>query len=108
MALRVYRALARRYPAATKGHRRGEDPFQTLIVTILSAQTTDRQVDEIAPALFSRFPTPQALARAPVEEVEGIIHSTGFFHAKARHLSAASVSWSGLMRAGTNAAWLNR
>ena len=89
-ALRIYRALAKRYPEALGEDGEQADPFRVLITTILSAQTTDRQVDEIAPALFSRFPTPAALSRAPVEEVEGIIHSTGFFHAKARHILAAS------------------
>ena len=91
-ALRIYHALAKRYPEAIPRdrERNSGSPFRVLICTILSAQTTDRQVDEIAPALFSRFPAPQALARAPVEEVEEIIHSTGFFHAKARHIIAAS------------------
>jgi len=89
-ALRVYRALAGRYPEAMKGPRRGGNPFQVLIITILSAQTTDRQVDRIAPSLFSRFPTPGSLANAPVGEVEEIIHSTGFYHAKARNIIAAS------------------
>ncbi|HMA05834.1 MAG TPA: endonuclease III [Methanomicrobiales archaeon] len=85
-ALRVYRALATRYPEAMKGHRRGGNPFQVLITTILSAQTTDRAVDGIAPALFRRYPTPEALAHAEAEEVEAIIHPTGFFHTKARHI----------------------
>jgi endonuclease-3 len=90
IALRVYRALAGRYPEALEDDDTPPDPFRVLISTILSAQTTDRQVDEIAPALFSRFPDPAALARAPLEEVEAIIHPTGFFHAKARHIIAAS------------------
>jgi endonuclease-3 len=89
-AVRIYRALARRYPEALEEDDDPADPFQVLIATILSAQTTDRQVDGIAPALFSRFPTPAALAQAPAGEVEEIIHSTGFFHAKARHIIAAS------------------
>jgi endonuclease III len=89
-ALRVYRALVGRYPGAMKGPRRGGNPFQVLIITILSAQTTDRQVDGIAPSLFSRFPAPGSLARAKVREVEEIIHSTGFFHVKARNIIAAS------------------
>jgi endonuclease-3 len=89
-ALRIYRALAKRYPEALEEDDEPADPFRVLIATILSAQTTDRQVDEIAPALFARFPTPAALARGPVAEVEEIIHSTGFFHEKARHIIAAS------------------
>jgi endonuclease-3 len=89
-ALRIYRALAGRYPEALDDGDEPEDPFRVLISTILSAQTTDRQVDEIAPVLFSRFPTPGALSRAHAEEVEAIIHPTGFFHAKARHIISAS------------------
>ena len=94
-ALRIYRALAKRYPEALEEDDLPPDPFRVLITTILSAQTTDRQVDEITPELFSRFPTPSALAHAPVEGVEAIIHSTGFFHAKARHIIAASVALEG-------------
>jgi endonuclease-3 len=89
-ALRIYRALAARYPEALEGEDAPGDPFQVLISTVLSAQTTDRQVGEVAPTLFDRYPTPGALARAPVEEVEAIIHSTGFFHAKARNIIATS------------------
>ena len=91
IALRIYRALAKRYPEALEeDDGRPGDPFRVLISTILSAQTTDRQVDEIAPELFSRFPAPEALARASPGEVEEIIHPTGFYHVKARHIIAAS------------------
>ncbi|MDD1678934.1 MAG: endonuclease III [Methanomicrobiales archaeon] len=61
-------------------------PFQVLILTILSAQTTDFSVDKVREPLFTRFPTPAALAAARPEEVEEIIHSLGFFRVKARHL----------------------
>jgi endonuclease-3 len=90
-ARQIFRALAKRYPEAL-GEDLGdpESPFQILIMTILSAQTTDRQVGEVAPLLLERHPTPDALARAPVEEVEEIIRSTGFYHMKARHIIAAS------------------
>ncbi|HTY52332.1 MAG TPA: endonuclease III [Methanomicrobiales archaeon] len=90
IALHIYRALARRYPEAYRRDYGTRSPFRVLITTILSAQTTDRQVDGIAPALFSRFPTPEALAVASQGEVEDIVHPTGFFHTKARHIIAAS------------------
>jgi len=61
-----------------------------MILTILSAQTTDATVNKVAPSLFARFPTPESLAGADLEEVEGIIHRTGFFHAKARHITGAA------------------
>ncbi|MGA2933580.1 MAG: endonuclease III [Methanomicrobiales archaeon] len=89
-ALRIFRALAGRYPEALEPDRDRGSSFQVLISTVLSAQTTDRSVDAVAPALFSRFPTPQSLAGADIGEIEEIIHSTGFFHMKARHIIAAS------------------
>ena len=85
-ALRIFRALAGRYPDALEPDGDRGSPFQVLISTILSAQTTDRSVDAVAPTLFSRFPTPQSLAGADIGEIEAIIHSTGFFHTKARHI----------------------
>ena len=87
---KVYRVLCSKYPDAAWKQRHFRSPFQILILTILSAQTTDRQVDAIADSLFSRYPDPAALASALTPELEGIIHSTGFFHAKARHIMGAS------------------
>lgn len=60
------------------------DPFQLVTATILSAQTTDVRVNATTPALFERFPTPQALAGADPAEVEVLIHATGFFRQKAK------------------------
>jgi endonuclease-3 len=65
-------------------------PFEVLILTILSAQTTDRAVLMVEKPLFARYPTPAALARAEIADVEEIIHSLGFYHAKARHIIAAA------------------
>jgi endonuclease III len=59
-------------------------PWQLLVSVILSAQTTDVTVNAVTPVLFARFPTPEALASAPQEAVEEIIHRTGFFRSKAR------------------------
>ena len=61
-------------------------PFQLLVATILSAQTTDERVNMVTPALFARYPDAPALASADPAELEEIIHSTGFFRAKARNL----------------------
>jgi endonuclease-3 len=63
-----------------------DGPFQLLVATILSAQTTDERVNMVTPALFARYPDPAALAAADPLELEEIIHSTGFFRAKARSL----------------------
>ncbi len=59
------------------------NPFELSVATILSAQCTDERVNQVTPVLFSRFPTPIALAEASLPEVERIIRSTGFFRAKA-------------------------
>ena len=64
--------------------------YELLFSTRLSAQCTDERVNQVTPTLFSRFPTLEALANADVAEVEEIIHSTGFFRAKARDIVAAS------------------
>ena len=56
------------------------------MATILSAQSTDRRVNEVTPALFARLPTAAAYAAVAPEELEEVIHSTGFFRAKARSL----------------------
>lgn len=61
-------------------------PFQLLVATILSAQCTDVRVNLVTPALFVRYPTPEALADAESEDVEALIRSTGFFRNKARSL----------------------
>lgn len=61
-------------------------PFELLVATQLSAQCTDKQVNLVTPALFTRWPDARALALAPVEELESVIHSTGFYKNKSRNL----------------------
>jgi endonuclease-3 len=67
-----------------------ENAWQLLIATILSAQSTDRMVNKVTPALFARFPTPAALGEADQSELETLIKSTGFFRNKAKSIRAAS------------------
>lgn len=64
--------------------------FELLVATILSAQTTDRQVNRVTGALFEKFPRAAALAAAPLHEIEPLIRPTGFFHNKARHIKACA------------------
>ena len=66
------------------------NPFELLVATILSAQCTDERVNLVMPALFARYPTPQALAAADRSELEDLIRSTGFFRSKASHILGAS------------------
>lgn len=63
-----------------------QNPYQLLVATILSAQSTDAGVNRVTPALFQRYPDAAALSSATAEELEPLIHSTGFFRAKARSL----------------------
>jgi len=61
-------------------------PFQLLVATILSAQCTDKRVNMVTGGLFSRWPTPALLAAACQSELETVIRSTGFYHAKAKNI----------------------
>ena len=61
-------------------------PFELLVATILSAQSTDAGVNMVTPALFKRYPDARALAKATTDELEPQIHSTGFFRAKSKAL----------------------
>ena len=62
------------------------NPFQCLIAVSLSAQTNDKSVNEVTPALFLAYPDPFALAKADPREVEGYIKRLGLYHNKAKHL----------------------
>jgi len=62
------------------------DCFELLCAVMMSAQTTDEQVNAVTPALFARYPDAAAMAAAEPEDIEPIIRSIGFFHTKARHL----------------------
>ncbi len=65
-----------------------DTPLQLLVATILSAQSTDRRVNLVTPALFERYADADALAAADSEELEELIRSTGFFRQKAKNLKA--------------------
>jgi endonuclease-3 len=79
----ILKTLGARYPDADT-ELVFENPFQLLVATILSAQTTDRRVNEVTPLLFRRWPDARALARAPIDEVERVVMPTGFFRQKSR------------------------
>ena len=67
-------------------------PFQLLIATILSAQCTDARVNLVTPTLFSAFPDARSLSKASQDKIEEIIHSTGFYKAKAKNIIACSAA----------------
>ena len=66
------------------------DAWELLVATILSAQCTDARVNMVTPALFAKYPTPQAFADADLSELEQDIRSTGFYHNKARNIKACA------------------
>lgn len=88
-ARRINRELAEVYPYAHP-ELDFENPFQLLVATVLSAQTTDLRVNQTTPALFAKYPTPEDLAAAQPEEVEEILRPTGFFRAKTRSVMGLS------------------
>ncbi|MFF9113073.1 endonuclease III [Streptomyces sp. NPDC014805] len=88
-ARRINRELAEVYPYA---HPELDftNPFQLLVATVLSAQTTDLRVNQTTPALFAKYPTPEDLAAANPEEVEEILRPCGFFRAKTKSVIGLS------------------
>jgi endonuclease-3 len=81
--------LQKRYPQAATALRYA-DPWQLLVATVLSAQTTDANVNRVSPVLFSRWPTPEDLGAAEPEEVEAVVYPTGYYRQKARAIIALS------------------
>ncbi|MFJ8150181.1 endonuclease III [Streptomyces sp. NPDC096048] len=88
-ARRIDRELAEVYPYAHP-ELDFENPFQLVVATVLSAQTTDLRVNQTTPALFAKYPTPEDLAAADPEEVEEILRPTGFFRAKTKSVIGLS------------------
>lgn len=85
----ILRRLDRMYPAA-KCSLDFETPFQLLIATILSAQSTDARVNLVTPALFRKYPTVETLAHADPPELEQDIRTTGFFRSKTRSVMGSA------------------
>lgn len=90
-ARRINRELAEVFPYAHP-ELDFENPFQLIVATVLSAQTTDLRVNQTTPALFAKYPTPEDLAAANPEEVEEILRPTGFFRAKTKSVIGLSKS----------------
>jgi len=86
---KVLDRLKQRYPQMSTALRY-DDPWQLLVATVLSAQTTDDNVNTVTPVLFQRWPTVDDLAGADLEEVEEVVYSTGFFRQKTASIIALS------------------
>jgi endonuclease III len=87
----ILQGLNEAYPEAVCAltHR---TPWELLVATILSAQCTDVRVNMVTPELFKRFPTPQAMAKAPIPELIEVIRTTGFFNNKAKSIKGAALA----------------
>ena len=90
-ARKINRVLAETYPDA-HCELNFENPYQLLVATVLSAQTTDKRVNLTTPALFAKYPTPEDLAAANPEDVEEILKPTGFFRAKTKSVMGLSAA----------------
>jgi endonuclease-3 len=85
----ILKALDEAYPNAECALHH-KSPWELLIATILSAQTTDVRVNMVTPELFKRFPTPAAMAKAGLPDLEALIRTTGFFRNKAKSIKGAA------------------
>ena len=82
---KIIELLEKQYPDA-KTALNYSNPLEMLVATMLSAQTTDAQVNKVTQSLFKKYHTPEDYANADIKELEQDIHSTGFYHNKARNL----------------------
>lgn len=86
----MYRILRITYPEV-RCELDFENPLQLLIATVLSAQCTDKRVNQVTPALFRKYKTIKAFAAADLLEIEELVHSTGFFRAKAKNIKGLTM-----------------
>jgi endonuclease-3 len=84
----VVERLGAEYPGSARDlcALRHDNPYQLLVATILSAQCTDEMVNKVTPSVFAKYPTPADLAEAKPDDVEELIHATGFFRQKTKSL----------------------
>ena len=85
----IYRVLTKTYPDV-HCELDFDTSFQLLVATVLSAQCTDKRVNQVTPALFKMYGTPKKMATAPILKLEELIHSLGFFRTKARSIQGLS------------------
>jgi endonuclease-3 len=86
----VYRILCKSYPNI-RCELDFTNPLQLLVATVLSAQCTDKRVNQVTPALFKKYKSAKDYSRAKIEDIEELIFSTGFYHAKARNIKGLAV-----------------
>lgn len=86
----IYRILTRTYPEI-RCELNFKNPLELMVAVILSAQCTDKRINQITPALFKKYKSARDYAKAPLAEIEEYIFSAGFYHAKARHLKGMGI-----------------
>ena len=89
-AIEIARRMNERYPKAECALHYDGEPFRLVIAVLLSAQTTDKGVNKVTPALYQWFPTLESFAEADPKEVGEYIHSCGFYNGKARDIVACA------------------
>jgi endonuclease III len=88
-AAKMYRVLTKSYPNV-RCELDFNNPFQLLVATVLSAQCTDKRVNQTTPALFKKYKSIKKMANADIDDIEKLIKSTGFFRAKAKNIKSLS------------------
>ena len=86
----IYRILSKKYPDV-RCELDFSNPLELTIATVLSAQCTDKRVNQVTPALFKRYKNVRAYAKASLADIEDLIYTTGFFRAKARHIKGLAI-----------------
>jgi endonuclease-3 len=85
----IYRQLSKSYPNV-RCELDYKNAYQLLVATVLSAQCTDKRVNQTTPALFKKYPNPQNMAKADLRDIQNLVKSTGFFRAKAKNIKGLS------------------
>jgi endonuclease-3 len=85
----IYRQLSKSYPNV-RCELDYNSAFQLLVATVLSAQCTDKRVNQTTPALFKKYPNPKKMSQADLKDIQRLVKSTGFFRAKAKNIKALS------------------
>jgi endonuclease-3 len=89
-AVEIFKILKKMYPEVPKTYLNFRNPFEMLIVTILSARATDKGVNKISPLLFEKYPTPEKMSKANLDEIGQIIRPLGAFNKKAGYITETS------------------
>jgi endonuclease-3 len=85
----IYQILTKTYPNV-RCELNYKTPFQLLVATVLSAQCTDKRVNQTTPALFKKYPNPKKMGEAEIKDIQRLVKSTGFYRAKAKNIKSLS------------------